>query len=189
MLEISIVPVPSNPNALLSAVDEGVITAKQYKSLKDTIQIICPYCGSERVEPKTELGWNFWECCKCEKTFDTATNPKSTITLEIDELEVAGKIVNDIDEIAKEAQIELDKPLSQEEIKDEIDYLKDSINDVGLSNDSKVAALELVEVIKRITGNDIPDDIKREDDVTLEQILGIVQAEVTKAIEKAQGKV
>jgi HK97 family phage prohead protease len=35
LLEISIVPVPSNPNALMNAVKEGVITQKQFKSITE----------------------------------------------------------------------------------------------------------------------------------------------------------
>jgi len=35
LLEISIVPVPSNPNALRNAVDDGIITQKQFKSLTE----------------------------------------------------------------------------------------------------------------------------------------------------------
>ncbi len=35
LLEISIVPVPSNPNALRNAVDNGIITAKQFKAITE----------------------------------------------------------------------------------------------------------------------------------------------------------
>lgn len=225
LLEISIVPVPSNPDALRNAVDEGVITAKQFKAIKDIVEIVCPYCGSDRVEPKAELGWGFWECCECEKTFDTATKPEESFECECIDcghkfttqkhckdikcpecggtcrraerpgpgqsgITIDTTIPDAIDELAEEAKIELDKPISQEELKDEIDYLKDSIEDVGLSEGAKEAALELAEVIKRLTGGDIPDDIKKEDDgVTLEQVTEIILSTVVNVIEKAQGKV
>jgi len=270
LLEISLVPVPSNPDALRNAVSSGLITAKQFKAIKDTVQIICPYCGGERVEPKPELGKTVWQCIECGKTFDTTTKPeetdefiripnpkdeknhddhkirtididadkgitalycvdckvvktyifakdkgwtmakakkwvedhsKSLIILEIepdimelgvwvDDNNISNTASNFLDELAKEDRIELDKPVSQEELKDEIDYLKDSIEDVGLSDSAKEAALELIETIKRLTGDDIPDDIKREDDVmTEDKVIDIVKRAVTAAIEKAQGKV
>jgi len=40
LLEISIVPVPSNPNALMNAVKEGIITTKQFESLTSEPEII-----------------------------------------------------------------------------------------------------------------------------------------------------
>ena len=46
LLEISIVPVPSNPNALMNAVKEGVITTKQLK------QITEPEEGNDYDEPE-----------------------------------------------------------------------------------------------------------------------------------------
>jgi HK97 family phage prohead protease len=84
LLEISIVPVPSNPNALRNAVKEGVITQKQLE-------------GITKVEEK---------------------KPSRT---------------------------------SQEEIKDQIDYLQLIINEDGLNDESIVAALDLIETIQNLT--------------------------------------
>jgi HK97 family phage prohead protease len=39
LLEISIVPVPSNPNALRNAVEEGIITQKQLDSITETVDL------------------------------------------------------------------------------------------------------------------------------------------------------
>ena len=106
LLEISIVPVPSNPDALRNAVEEGVITTKEFDVLS------------------TKEGVN---------------KPK----------EVEEKVV------------------TQAGVKDEFDYLKGLINDVGLNEDAKEEAWELVRDIMRLAGDDIPDDIRDEIGVTL----------------------
>jgi len=264
LLEISHVVVPSNRDAMQTMMAKGIenpiICELCDEILKDIVQIICPYCGGEKVEPKPELGKTVWQCLECGKTFDTTTKPEESdefiripnpqdtknhddhkirtikiddekgitalycvdckvvktyvfakdkgwtmakakkwvedhsknfmvIEIELDGEKIADKVL-EIDELAKEAKIELDKPISQEELKDEIDYLKDSIEDVGMADETKKAALELVETIKRLAGNDIPDDIKEEDDeMKLEQILEIVRCTVSDVIAKAQGKV
>jgi HK97 family phage prohead protease len=90
LLEISIVPVPSNPNALMNAVKEGVITQKQFKSI---------------TEPEDE-------------------NPEPAKT-------------------------------SQEQIVDEIDYLKSLIEKEGLSEECK----ESFEDLMRMSGYDNPVNI------------------------------
>jgi len=40
LLEISIVPVPSNPDALRNAVDEGIITTKQFEAITKTEEVV-----------------------------------------------------------------------------------------------------------------------------------------------------
>jgi len=104
LLEISIVPVPSNPNALMNAVKEGVITTKQ-------LQVI--------TEPDNSYD-------------DSDTETKKP------------------------------KEISQEDIKDEIDYLTLMIDEVGLSDESEESLRELM---KRLPGGDIP--------------VGIVKLEIT----------
>jgi HK97 family phage prohead protease len=56
-----------------------------------------------------------------------------------------------------------EKPVSQAEIKDEIDYLHEMINEAGMASDTIPKALALTTQILdtlRITGSDIPEDIK-----------------------------
>jgi len=48
LLEISIVPVPSNPNALMNAVKEGVITQKQFNSITE----VKPEVKDEHLKPE-----------------------------------------------------------------------------------------------------------------------------------------
>jgi len=98
LLEISIVPVPSNPNALMNAVTEGVITTKQFKHMTQCL-------ATEEATP------------------DDNTDVKKP------------------------------KEVSQEEIKDEIDYLTLMIDEQGLS-DSAIESLK--ELMKRLPGDDIP---------------------------------
>ena len=106
LLEISIVPVPSNPDALRNAVDEGVITTKEFDVLSTK------------------------------------------------------------DEVNKPEEVE-EKVVTQAGVKDEIDYLKGLIDDVGLNEEAKGEAWELVRDIMRLAGDDIPDDIRDEIGVTL----------------------
>ncbi len=123
LLEISIVPVPSNPNALRNAVNDGVITTKQLETLSPP----------ETDEPKKP------------------------------------------------------KEISQEEIKDEIDYLATLIDEVGL-NDSAIESLK--ELMKRLPGDDIPVEDKTHvvdvqtlyinlDDQTIKEIVRQGEQEIT----------
>ena len=211
LLEISIVPVPSNPNALMNAVEEGVITAKQFEAISkqdETYECECIRCGHKL---KSDKHCKDIKCPECGGKMRRVERPgpgeegieESATKLEVPESKLSqiefadeGKVYklvpDDIDELAKESTLELDRPTSQEEILDEIDYLKDSIEEMGLSENGKKAALELVETIKRITGNDIPDDIKREDEVKRFSILehkDEIKALFKEFIEEAQGKV
>ncbi len=106
LLEISIVPVPSNPDALRNAVEEGVITTKEFETLS---------------------------------TKDEVNKPEETE----------------------------EKVVTQAGVKDEIDYLKGLIDDVGLNEEAKGEAWELVREIMRLAGDDIPDDIRDEIGVTI----------------------
>ncbi len=106
LLEISIVPVPSNPDALRNAVEEGVITTKELETLSTK------------------------------------------------------------DEISKPKEVE-EKVVTQAGVKDEIDYLKGLIDDVGLNEEAEEEAWELVRDIIRLAGDDIPGDIRDEIGVTI----------------------
>ncbi len=62
----------------------------------------------------------------------------------------------------KGKSLEVEHEISQEEIIDEFDYLKSLINKEGLSDKSKESAKELVEILKRISGSDIPVEDTKE---------------------------
>jgi len=53
-----------------------------------------------------------------------------------------------------------EKVITQAGVKDEIDYLKGLIEDVGLNEEAMEEAWELMKDIMRLAGNDIPEDIR-----------------------------
>jgi len=103
LLEVSIVPVPSNPDAIVSARDAGVITAKQFDMLSPPLDI---------------------------QSF-VRSHPKS---------------------------------VSQEEIKDELDYCLSLISG-ELNEENKSIIKNMGIEIKRITGGDIPVSNKAYGDI------------------------
>lgn len=114
LLEISIVPVPSNPNALMNAVKEGVITTKQLQTI---------------TEP--------------DNSYD-------------------------------DTEVKKPKEVSQEEIKDEIDYLTLLIQENGISEKLFESMGELIaecqepmEFEVRLSGNDIPVEDTAAKDTTV----------------------
>jgi HK97 family phage prohead protease len=116
LLEVSAVPVPSNPDALQQARSAKIITLKEMRMVKKAL---------EAPESKT-----------------------------------TGK---EDDKPGKAAH-------SQEELADELDYIKTLIPEVGMSERTKIIAGELAEIIGRYTGSDIPEDIKAMPKKTLEAI-------------------
>ena len=102
LLEISIVPVPSNPNALRNAVEEGVITTKQLEAITKPEEI---------------------------KEVDLVETPQA-------------------------------REVSQEAIIDELDYLVKCLKEVGMNEETTEEAWNLVREILRLSGGDIPVDIK-----------------------------
>ncbi len=139
LLEISIVPVPSNPDALRNAVDDGVITTKELKVLSTKSDVLSTKKGG------------------------IVENPDLAI--------IGDKLVTAIKEqqanlITKPEEAE-EKVVTQAGVKDEFDYLKGLINDVGLNEEAKEEAWELVREIIRLAGDDIPDDIRDEIGVTI----------------------
>jgi hypothetical protein len=106
MLEISAVPVPSNPDALQQARTAKLITLKELRLVKKALD--APQSKSTAVE-----------------------EPKPSKSSH-----------------------------SQEELADEIDYLKNLLQEVGLSERSKLLAKELGDTISRLTGGDTPENIK-----------------------------
>jgi len=174
LLEISIVPVPSNPNALMNAVKEGVITTKQLKQITEPEETN-DYDEPEIVEDKIT---------KPEETDDFIRIPvrtcEVTATIDISKKEgitalYCGKekqvrtylFRKDHDWTmakakawVKEHEGKTAREISQEQIIDEIDYLTLMIDERGLNDEAEKAFRNL---IKRLPGADIPvEDIKEE---------------------------
>lgn len=180
LLELSGVPVPSNPDALRLAVDDGVITTKEFEALtkpeetddwiripireckvtatidiskKEGIQAL--YCGKEK-QVKTYLfdkrpPYN-WTMARAKKWVEEHKSP--------DEEEGVTAIIEDEAE-ALSANITADSTLvvTQAEIGDELDYVVNLIESRGMNEEVKAEAWELVREVMRLTGDDIPDDI------------------------------
>jgi len=97
LLELSIVPVPSNPEALISARNAGLISVKEFKQAKSR-----------------------W----------------------------------------KEQEGKGPQKFSQDEIRDEFDFMNMILAEATLNEENTAFALALIPKIKRLTGSDIPEDIK-----------------------------
>ena len=206
LLELSGVPVPSNPEALISARDAGVITIKEFEAItkpeetEDWIRIPvreCKvtatidiskkegikalYCGKEKqvrtymFDKRAPYNWTMakakkWvedhkdskqetyqcECIECgykmesEKHCADIKCPKCGGAMRRIERPGPGKEGIEIEE----------KVITQAGVKDEIDYLKSLIEDVGLNEEAMKEAWELMRDIMRLAGNDIPEDIR-----------------------------
>jgi len=178
LLEISIVPVPSNPDALRNAVEDGVITTKEFEAItkpeetdeyiripvndckvtatidiskKEGIKAL--YCGEEKQVRtylfKKEAPYN-WTMARAKKWVEEHKSVDDEIT----------KVDNTtIENITIEVE-EKDKPVSQAAIIDELDYLIRCLDDVGLNEDAIKEAWGLVRKIMRLSGDDIPVDIE-----------------------------
>jgi len=183
LLEISIVPVPSNPNALMNAVKEGVITTKQFKSITKSKEIN-EYIKSLDFDDelnKGKLRNYFWDM------LDTFVSCFFSIVYEgdgLDKVKSIKKLLKEFNssftewaEIANEAGVlSNDSPpdiivmslkeylskgkfnsekIGQGGIIDEIDYLKSIIEKEGLSEEGK----ESFEDLMRVSGYDNPVNI------------------------------
>jgi len=150
--------VPSNPNALASAVDEGVITAKQ-------LEVI--------TKPETDV--------------TSLTNGDSA---EVDWL---------IQESEKPIEIQKPKEVSQQQLQDELDYVCLLLETEGMNGEVIEDAWKLIREILRLSGGDIPVDIKElinpeeepepEPEVTLEDFSTMAGESLQKALNRAQGAV
>jgi len=178
LLEISIVPVPSNPNALMNAVKEGVITTKQFESIitpeSEPITNLKPYPNEHacRLQPPDKFsefrrGTRSHEGKKYSIIFG---KPKDGEGWE----EQAYRYDKDTWEASEarshckshDGSFEAAKPekTSQEQIVDEIDYLKSLIEKAGLSEDGK----ESFEDLMRVSGYDNPVNIEIGDDLSIQ---------------------
>ena len=180
LLEISIVPVPSNPDALVSARNAGIITVKDFdrittpeetenyihipvRECKITATIdISPkqgikalYCGKEK-EIATYLfakdkGWTMEKAKAWVKEHSKEYVIGETTTTESDDVMIMAVKIPDTPQAFKEHP----KSISQVEITDELDYLDLMINEAGLNDENKAK-------LSGIAGSHIPVEIKAE---------------------------
>ena len=173
LLEISIVPIPSNPDALRNAVEEGVITTKQFEAITTDLE---PDDEPEIIEDKEVI-------TKPEETDEFIRIPvrdcKVTATIDISKKEGISALYcgkekqvrtylfrKDHDWTmarakawVKEHEKKVAHEVSQAGIIDEIDYLKGLIEEAGLSDEGK----ESFEDLMRVSGYDNPVYIEPED--------------------------
>jgi len=183
LLELSAVPVPSNPDALQQAVDDGCITVKE---LGD--------CQTKWIEPMgdtaSEIETDSTLITKPEETDDFIRIPVAecdvTATIDISKEEgikalycgkekkvktylfdkrppynwTMAKAKKWVEEHKSGVTIEhKERGATQAEIIDELDYLIRLIDTEGMNDEVKEDAWNLVGEVMRLTGGDIPDYI------------------------------
>ena len=166
LLEISIVPIPSNPDALRNAVDDGVITAKQFETItkpEETDEYIrIPVDTGDHeghrirtIDISKDEGIKALYCGECKKVITYLFLKEEGWTMA-----KAKKWVKDHE--GKSLGELLERSVSQEEILDELDYIIRLIDTEGMNNDVKKDFWRLVEEGLRFCGNDIPLYIKEQ---------------------------
>ena len=186
LLEFSIVPVPSNPEALIHAREAGLITTKDLKVLRRDAKGLLEDIANAPIVDLTG-----------DRPSDTVTKPETTENTIRIPVEPAGKHdghkVRTMDISAKEGiqalycvdckkiityifdkakDWDMDKAkawikehskkgASQEAIKDELDYLLKIIKQQGIADSGKELAGQLMSEIQRQTGSDMPDTISK----------------------------
>ena len=165
LLEFSIVPVPSNPEALVSAREAGIITVKEFdfvtkpEETEDYFRVPMPgesgkhdghrirtidisekegikalYCGEDKVV----ITYLFSKDEKFDWTMDKA---KAWVK-------------------EHEKAVHQPRVTSQDELKDELEYVLSLIKLVGIADHVKDTAITISEEIRRLTGSDIPENIE-----------------------------
>jgi len=120
-------------------VRECKVTATIDISKKEGIKAL--YCGKEKqvrtymFDKRDPYNWTMARAKKWVEDHKSADDPPEGIHVE-------------------------EKVVNQSEVKDEIDYLKGIIEDVGLNEEAMDYAWELIREIMRLAGDDIPDDIR-----------------------------
>lgn len=151
LLESSAVPVPANANALVNAREQGLITVKEFEAVtkeqKAKYTCECIDCGHTL---ETDEHCKDLECPKCGGTMRRIERP--------------GPGEESLDKPEEVAEVEPEEPkpkeISQEQLRDDIDYVHKAIMKAGLNEDTMTQALDMAaEIIQRCTGNDMPDDI------------------------------
>ena len=166
LLEISIVPIPSNPNAIMEAVEAGVITTKQFEVItpliikpEETDEFIripvrdCQVTATIDISKKEGISALYCGKEKLVRTYLfrkdhdwTMAKAKAWVK------EHEGKRVEPNEDEGIEIEYPKPKGVSQEEIIDEIDYLKLLIDERGLNDKAKESFKDL---IKRLPADDI----------------------------------
>jgi len=168
LLEISIVPVPSNPNALREAVDAGVITTKQFEAITKPEEPEIEELEGDDIITKPEETDEFIRIpvrdCKVTATIDISKKEGISALYCGKEKQVRtylfrkekGWTMAKAKKWVKEHEKKIAHEISQSEIIDEIDYLKSLIEKEGLSEEGK----ESFEDLMRVSGYDKPVDIE-----------------------------
>jgi len=164
LLEISIVPVPSNPNALMNAVKEGVITTKQLKQITEPEETNDYEDKITKPEETDEFIRIPVRTCEVTATIDISKKEGISALYCGKEKQVRTYLFRkDHDWTMEKAKAwvkdhegKTAHEISQEEIIDEIDYLIVMIEKEGLSVEAQESFKEL---LKRLPGNDIPVEI------------------------------
>ena len=180
LLEHSIVPVPSNPDALRNAVDSHVITAKEFKEIsKPAVKDFTEEFNHELQEGAIWKMIDTLCCCIRDAMCDSEDMAKAkTIQAIGDAFSLSfAKWVKDANKAGVFDEVDSDEGMpdvqqyanrnsttkkpTQGELKDQLDYTLAIIGKSGISDDSKEMAVNLVvEINKRLLGSDIPINIK-----------------------------
>jgi len=210
LLELSAVPVPSNPNALQNAQEQGLITVKEFEAITkpeetdEFIRIPNPKDDKKHdghrirtIDIDEDKGISALYCgeCKVVKTYLFDKDKGWTMAKAKKWVEDHAKAMEGIDfeHLLNPQPAEV----SQQQILDELDYLIRLIDTEGMNEEVKEDAWQLVRELLRLLGSDIPIDIKEmiapqkpePVEVSPEKIAEIVAEEVARAIRKEKGAV
>ena len=172
LLEISIVPIPSNPNALMNAVKEGVITTKQFEAITKSEEPEVIESGDVITKPEETDDFIRIPVRECKVTATIDISKKEGISALYcgKEKKVRtylfrkdhGWTMAKAKAWVKEHEGKIAHEVSQQEIIDEIDYLITLIDKEGISGEVKESLQDLA---KRIPGGDIPVEIEPEEEI------------------------
>jgi len=202
LLEISIVPVPSNPNALREAVDAGIITTKQFESITEGEPEIIE---DKEIILKPEETDEFIRIpvrdCKVTATIDISKKEGISALYCGKEKQVRtylfrkdkGWTMAKAKEWIKEHDKKTYEPheVSQSEIIDELDYLIRLIDTEGMNDEVENDAWDLVRKIMGLAGDHIPDDIKElvvKDTTPAVEDTAVTYQEIQEAIKRIANK-
>ena len=182
LLELSAVSVPSNPEALVGARESGIITVKEFKSLTEPEEK--PYenehacrlrnpddfqADSFRRTQREHEGKKYsiiMGRLKGETTMTEQAYRYPKDTWGAGEARSHCKTHDGTFEAARQESLEVpeikerhEAKLSQAQIKDELDYAKMLIAEGNLSENTLSAAWDIIRMLLRFPGGDIPVDI------------------------------
>ena len=197
LLELSGAPVPTNPDALVSARDQGLITVKEFDAFHKEMELVTkpeetddyiriPVKGEEgkhddhkirTIDVDKDKGIKALYCVDCKKIItylfskdegwtmasaqDWVDEHSKSITSQLYQLNIeiaeALKDSEDAEDNADDKPKE--KAINQEQLCDELDYICNCIDQVGLSQEAQEMSFNLVRRVVRLAGADIPDDI------------------------------